>query len=229
MAALQKCQLWFPRCCFQTASCFTHWATFPDLAGPSYTVPATCQAVEVFLCDSGSVSVEVAIKMSLQYWALLLGAIVTLTLSTGAPLGNPFCLDHQNGEFNNFAKFVAQFWVSSFLSSEDLPRQGKTSKTRIATVQRGYHGDTFGAMSVCDPVRGMHTLFKETLAQQLFADPPALCTDPWPWWDKDMSAVKPWDFCWLSFRQFIISANYQVLQNQPFGGGSITKATFSRP
>ncbi len=88
--------------------------------------------------------------------------------------------------------FVAQFWVSWFLSSEDLlPRQGKTSKTRIATVQRGYHGDTFGAMSVCDPVRGMHTLFKETLAQQLFADPPALCTDPWPWWDKEMSAWKP--------------------------------------
>eukprot|EP00434_Breviolum_minutum_P009190 symbB.v1.2.008097.t1/scaffold503.1/size194688/12 len=80
---------------------------------------------QVFLCDSGSVSVEVAIKMSLQYWAM----------------------------------------------------QGKTSKTRIATVQRGYHGDTFGAMSVCDPVRGMHTLFKETLAQQLFAEPPALCKD----------------------------------------------------
>lgn len=76
-----------------------------------------------------------------------------------------------------FAKFViaSRFFFPGRFT--DL-RQGKTSKTRIATVQRGYHGDTFGAMSVCDPVRGMHTLFKETLAQQLFAEPPALCTEP---------------------------------------------------
>ena len=77
---------------------------------------------QIFLCDSGSVSVEVALKMALQYWA-----------------------------------------------TQGLPR-----KCRIATVQRGYHGDTFGAMSVCDPVRGMHSLFKHSLPQQLFAEPPAL-------------------------------------------------------
>ena len=55
--------------------------------------------------------------------------------------------------------------------------KGRPEKCRIATVQRGYHGDTFGAMSVCDPVRGMHTLFKGALAQQLFAEPPVLSTD----------------------------------------------------
>lgn len=58
-------------------------------------------------------------------------------------------------------------------------RKGQPSKNRFATVQRGYHGDTFGAMSVCDPVRGMHTLFKGALSEQLFADPPELCTDAW--------------------------------------------------
>ncbi len=76
----------------------------------------------VFLCDSGSVSVEVAIKMCLQYWR-----------SAGRP-----------------------------------------AKKRLLTWRGGYHGDTFGAMSVCDPDGGMHQMWTGVLAQQLFADrPPA--------------------------------------------------------
>jgi adenosylmethionine-8-amino-7-oxononanoate aminotransferase len=76
----------------------------------------------VFLCDSGSVSVEVAVKLCLQY---------------------------QRG-------------------------RGEPARTRMLTVRGGYHGDTFTAMSLCDPVNGMHSMFSEVLPSQLFAPrPPA--------------------------------------------------------
>lgn len=80
--------------------------------------PAPLQ--HVFFCDSGSVSVEVAVKMAIQYW---------------------------------FA-------------------QGKPRKKRLLTVRGGYHGDTFGAMGVCDPVGGMHTMFTGVLPRHLFAEKP---------------------------------------------------------
>jgi adenosylmethionine---8-amino-7-oxononanoate aminotransferase len=76
----------------------------------------------VFLCDSGSVSVEVAVKMCLQYWR----------------------------------------------------SRGRPEKRRLATWRGGYHGDTFMAMSVCDPEGGMHALWGGVLASQVFAPvPPA--------------------------------------------------------
>ncbi|MDH2425544.1 adenosylmethionine--8-amino-7-oxononanoate transaminase [Sphaerisporangium sp. TRM90804] len=69
---------------------------------------------KVFLADSGSVAVEVAVKMAIQ------------------------C----------------------------------TGRSRLLTVRGGYHGDTFGAMAVCDPVNGMHHLFAGALPEHVFADRP---------------------------------------------------------
>jgi adenosylmethionine-8-amino-7-oxononanoate aminotransferase len=74
----------------------------------------------VFFADSGSVSVEVAIKLALQFQRA----------------------------------------------------SGRPRRTRLLTVRGGYHGDTFGAMAICDPVGGMHRLFTGVLAEHVFAERP---------------------------------------------------------
>lgn len=92
---------------------------------------------KVFLCDSGSVSVEVAIKMAIQYW---------------------------------YAK-------------------GRPEKQKLLTIRSGYHGDTFGAMAVCDPVTGMHQKFAGVVNQHFFADPPQTPFEG-PWDDSDVAGLK---------------------------------------
>lgn len=92
---------------------------------------------KVFLCDSGSVSVEVALKMAIQYW---------------------------------YSK-------------------GQPEKSRILSLRKGYHGDTFGAMSVCDPVTGMHHLFSNSLAEQLFTESPR-CSFHEKWDESYLTDIK---------------------------------------
>ena len=64
-------------------------------------------------------------------------------------------------------------------------RGGTLTRTRIAALRGAYHGDTLGAMSVCDPVGGMHAMFSDSIPRQLFLPRP-------PSFDADVDAVETW-------------------------------------
>lgn len=98
-------------------------------------VAMTPDALEcVFLADSGSVAVEVAMKMALQYWQ----------------------------------------------AKQATSAESAFNRHRFLTIAHGYHGDTFGAMSVCDPQNSMHSLYSGILPQHLFAPAPRCrFTDTW--------------------------------------------------
>jgi adenosylmethionine-8-amino-7-oxononanoate aminotransferase len=89
---------------------------------------------KVFLSDSGSVAVEIAIKMAFQYWI----------------------------------------------------SQGQPQKNKLLTLRRGYHGDTFAAMSVCDPETGMHHMFDQVVAKHHFAPAPMIGVHE-PWDEEDIT------------------------------------------
>ncbi|MDA7795161.1 adenosylmethionine--8-amino-7-oxononanoate transaminase [Porticoccaceae bacterium] len=102
---------------------------------------------KVFLSDSGSVSVEVAIKMAFQYWI-----------------------------------------------SKKQPQ-----KNKLLSLRGGYHGDTFAAMSVCDPQNGMHHIFNQVLPEHYFAPKPQTAFDQ-PFDKEDIGEFKA-----------IIEANHQQI------------------
>ena len=70
--------------------------------------------------------------------------------------------------------------VAIQMALQDVRATGRAGKQKLITSRRGYHGDTFAAMSVCDPVNGMHHLFGGLVFQQHFAETPSCgFTDPW--------------------------------------------------
>lgn len=102
---------------------------------------------KIFYCDSGSVAVEVAMKMAMQYFYAL----------------------------------------------------NRPEKKRFLTIKSGYHGDTFHAMSVCDPVTGMHQIYSGVLPQYFFADRP------------EVSFYDDWDESDLhSFRSLLENYHKQI-------------------
>lgn len=92
---------------------------------------------KVFLSDSGSVAVEVAVKMAIQY----------------------------------------------------QQARSKAEKSKLIALKKGYHGDTLGAMSLCDPTTGMHHLFSDLLAQQFFIREPQIAFGQ-PWHDDDIQPLR---------------------------------------
>jgi adenosylmethionine-8-amino-7-oxononanoate aminotransferase len=66
---------------------------------------------------------------------------------------------------------------------------GRPEKSRLLTIRNGYHGDTFGAMAVCDPVTGMHHIFSHLLPKHLFAAAPTCRTDA-EWRDEDIASLQ---------------------------------------
>ena len=91
----------------------------------------------VFFSDSGSIAIEVALKMVLQYWVGV----------------------------------------------------GDCDRNQFVTIRGGYHGDTYHAMSVCDPVGGMHSLFASSLPKYLFADRPKVQFDQC-WDESDFDSLR---------------------------------------
>ena len=109
----------------------------------------------------------------------------TLVEITPQGLDKVFLCDSGSVSVEVAMKMALQYQQAKSSKSSD----SNTNKTKFLTVKNGYHGDTFAAMSVCDPVNGMHQLFEKMLAQQIFAPAPQ-CQFNQPWNNEELTELK---------------------------------------
>ena len=132
---------------------------------------------KVFFSDSGSVAVEVAVKMAIQY-------------HQARAQGDP----------------------------------SKATKTKLLALKRGYHGDTLGAMSLCDPQTGMHHLFEGLLAEQLFVEAPQVNYGD-DWRDDD---IHPLRACLETHHASIAALILEPIVQGAGGDAFLSPAVFDR-